>query len=275
MNRVKTLMAGALSMGLVACAGQQRVVKAEDPPVVKVERLFPQPDSLDASKLLVKLSIGNPRASSVHVENISYTIDTGDVAGVIAGAVEVDSSVESEQLAEIEFEVEIPFPKDDPAAYLGVIAQGTVPLEVKGNATFSGLGDIAFERKGAVATPSMPKFIVHDAQAARYGKEGVDMTFFLRLVNENAFTVTVGEVNYSVEIYGKVLKEQSAGIGSTLVAGAAQEFEVSVVLEEKTFPGITKQLKSGKLEYRVFGKVSVDDIEEDFEHPGEIEIDLD
>lgn len=276
MKNMKTMLAASgLLIGSLACASQPKQVKAEDPPVVKIERLFPQPESLDASKLLVKVSIGNPQSEAVMLDSITYSVDTGDIAGVIEGSVPIGSSIESQQLAEAEFEVEVPFPKADPEAYVAVLGAETVPLHVKGQANFSGLGSIPFERKGAVATPSLPKFIVHDAQAARYGKEGVDVTFFLRLINENAFTVTVGEVGYKVEVYDKVLKEQTAGIGSTLVAGAAQEFEVSVVLEEKTYEGITKKLKSGKLNYRVFGDVTVDEIEAPFEHLGEIEIDLD
>lgn len=271
----RLLASAALALAISACASQKDEVKPEDPPIVKVERLFPQPEGLGASKLLVKVSIGNPQSKPITLQDITYTVDTGGVAGVIEGRVPVDSAIDSQQLAEAEFEVEIPFPMKDPDAYMAIIGQSTVPLEVKGSANFAGLGAVAFERKGAVATPSLPKFIVHDAQAARYGKEGLDVTFFLRLINENAFTVTVGEVNYEVEVYDKVLKKQTAGIGSTLVAGSAQEFEVSIVLEEKTFPGVREKLKSGKMPYRVFGRVTVDEIEKEFDLPGEIEIDMD
>ncbi len=275
MDQKMILGATALVLGTWACASQPKQTVAEADPVVKVERLFPQADSLDAAKLLVKVSVGNPRADAVMLNSITYQVDTGDVAGVIEGQVDVNSAVESEQLAEAEFEVEIPFASEDVEAYKAILAQETVPLTVKGNANFDGIGAIPFERAGAVVTPSIPKFVIHDAQAARYGDAGLDVTFFLRLINENTFTVTVSEVNYAVEVYGKKLKEQQAAIGSSLVAGSAQEFEVSVVLEEKTFPGVSKQLKSGVLEYRVVGAVTIDDVEEGFEHPGEIKVDLD
>lgn len=270
----KRWMAALAAAGLAACATPQAAPKAEDPPMVKVDRLFPQPDSLDGSKLAVKVAIYNPRSEPLTLKDITYEVDTKEVAGVIKGREPIDSAVDANQAVETEFMVEIPFPKDDPEVYKAILARGTVPLEVKGSANFEGFGPVAFSRVGAVATPSLPKFIVFDAQAARYGKEGLDVTFFLRLINENAFTVTVGEVDYAVEVYGKKLKEQQAGIGTTLVAGAAQEFEVSVVLEEKSFAGVTQQLKSGKLQYRVVGTVSVNDVEEEFAHEGEIELDM-
>lgn len=272
---MKQVMLSMAAVAMVGCATQQAAPVAEDPPAVKVDRLFPQPDSLDASKLAVKVAIYNPRSKPVRLIDITYEVDTKDVAGVIKGTVPIDSAVDPDQVAEAEFVVEIPFDKSDAAAYMAILAKETVPLEVKGQANFEGVGAVPFTRVGAVATPSLPKFIVHDAQAARYGKEGIDVTFFLRLINENAFTVTVGEVDYALEIYGKKLKEQQAGIGTTLVAGAAQEFEVSAVLEEKTFPGVNAQLKTGKLQYRVTGTVSVNDVEEEFAHEGEIDLDMD
>jgi LEA14-like dessication related protein len=267
-------VAGVL-VGTWACASQPKSTKAEALPVVKVERLFPQAQSLEASLLLVKISIGNPQSEAVTLNTITYEVDTGDVAGVIEGVVDINSAIDSEQLVEAEFEVEIPFSSKDKVAYLANLAEDTIPLTVRGHANFEKLGALPFERAGAVATPSLPKFVIHEAQAARYGDAGLDVTYFLRLINENPFTVTVGDVNYAVEVYGKTLKEQQAGIGATLVSGAAQEFEVSVVLEEATFPGVSKRLKTGTVEYRVFGKLTVGDVEQEFDYPGEINIDLD
>ncbi len=275
MQYKQILTAAAVMVGSLACASQPKVTKAEHPPVVKVERLFPQPQSLEASLLLVKISIGNPQSKAVTLETITYEVDTGDVAGVIEGSIDINSEIDSEQLVEAEFEVEIPFSKEDQEAYKAILAQPTIPLTVRGHANFAELGALPFERAGAVATPSLPKFVIHEAQAARYGDAGLDVTYFLRLINENPFTVIVGDVTYAVEVYGKKLKEQQAGIGATLVAGAAQEFEVSVVLEEATFPGVTKLLKTGSVEYRVFGRLSIGDVEADFDHAGEINIDLD
>ena len=262
MKKIRTTLGVAL-MALAGCAGQQGPAA------------FPQADSLDASKLAVKVAIFNPRSKAVTLTNITYEVDTGDVAGVITGTVPIDSDVDPQQVAEAEFMVEIPFPKSDPEAYKAVLAKQTVQLEVRGKANFAGIGAVEFQRLGAVATPSLPKFVVHDAQAARYGPEGLDLTFFLRLINENAFTVTVSEVDYTVSVYGKQLKEQQAGIGTTLVAGAAQEFEVGVVLEEKSFPGVGKLLKSGKVEYQVAGTVSANDVEEAFSYDAVIDLDMD
>lgn len=275
MDKKVILGAAALVVGTWACASQPKQTVAEGDPVVKVERLFPQPDSLDASKLLVKVSVGNPRSGSITLESITYQVDTGEVAGIVEGKVDINSAIEAGQLAEAEFAVEIPFSTDDPETYKAQLALETIPLTVKGQANFAGLGSFPFERPGAVATPRLPKFVIQEAQAARYGDQGLDVTFFLRLINENSFTVTVSEVNYVIEIYGTKLKEQTAAIGSTLVSGSAQEFEANVVIEEKTFPGVTKKLKSGVLDYRVVGAVTVNEVEEAFEHSGEIKVDLD
>lgn len=277
MDKVNTKMAHAcaavLAMGLVGCAAQKPAAPEPDPQV-KVERLFPKPSSMDSSTLAVKVAVYNPRSKAISLTSMSYSVDTGDVAGVLEGEVEVGATIDPEQVIEAEFDVEIPFPVADQAAYEAVLSAGTVSLMVKGSANFAEVDAVAFERKGAVATPSLPKLVIHDAQAARYGEEGLDVTFFLRLINENAFTVTVGQVDYAVSVYEKELKAQTAGIGVTLVAGAAQEFEVSVVLEEKTFAGVTKKLKSGLVTYEVAGSVSVDEKEYPFSHPGEIKLDM-
>ena len=112
---MKKVMLSMAALAMVGCATQQAAPVAEDPPAVKVDRLFPQPDSLDASKLAVKVAIYNPRSKPVRLIDITYEVDTKEVAGVIKGTVPIDSAVDPDQVAEAEFVVEIPFDKSDAA----------------------------------------------------------------------------------------------------------------------------------------------------------------
>jgi LEA14-like dessication related protein len=118
----------------------------------------------------------------------------------------------------------------------------------------------------------LPKFTVYDAQAARYGTEGLEVTFFLRLINENVFSVTIEQVDYTVAINGKELKSESGAIGTRLPSGAGQEFEVGVVLDPKSFGDVKTILSEGKLDYTVTAKVQVAGLELPFEFSKSIEL---
>lgn len=270
MKRTLTLLAPAAALA-VSCASQQKPVKKEDPIQVRVERLFPQPKSLDASNLQVSLEVYNPKSTAVTLSAIEYTADTGDVAGVLEGTSDVGVSIESGQTAVAQFDIVVPFP-GEAEAYQAALDRETIPVKVAGQANFGDGTVLDFERQGAVATPSLPNLIIHDAQAARYGKTGLDVTFFLRLVNENPFSITVGNVRYTVLIEGEQMKEQQAGIGARLVAGAAEEYEVSIVLDEKSYENVDELLESGVVNYVVRGTVSIKEMEIPFEYDGKVEL---
>ena len=267
MNAMRVLILGATL--LAGCATQ----KAAGPKdvAVRVGQMLPQNKSLDASAIAVKLELFNPRPKGVTIDKIDYQIDTGEVSGVLKGSSDGGATLESQQTAEVEFEQSIPFPEDR-AAYQQVLEKGTIPVNVTGTVHFADGSSADFERQGAVATPSLPKFMVYDAQAARYGEEGLDVTFFLRLVNENVFSVTIEQVEYAVSINGKELKKESSAIGSRLPSGAGQEFEVSVILDPQSFPEVKAILSEGKLDYTVTAKVNVAGLELPFEFTKPIEL---
>jgi LEA14-like dessication related protein len=255
---------------LVSCAGQKSGGGPQDV-AVKVNQLFPRNTSLDASQMGVKLELFNPRSKGVTIEKIQYEIDTGEVSGVVKGTKDGGDTLESQQTAEVEFEQSIPLPKDR-EAYKAVLAGGNIPVSVKGTVHFKDGSSTDFERQGSVGTPSLPKFEITDAQAARYGSEGLDVTFFLRVINENDFSVTIEQVEYAISINGKELKKEAGAIGSRLPSGAAQEFEVSVILDPKTFPEVKGILSAGKLDYTVAATVQVAGLELPFEESKEIQL---
>src|SRR5688572_13666979 len=94
-----------------ACAGQKGGGGPQDV-AVKVNQLFPRNTSLDASQIAVKLELFNPRTQGVTIEKIVYSIDTGEVSGVVKGSKDGGDTLESQQTAEVEFEQSIPLPKD-------------------------------------------------------------------------------------------------------------------------------------------------------------------
>ncbi len=254
-----------------ACASQPKTEAAPEDPVARVDRLLPKAESLSAFAVAVRLEVENPRVEALTIKQIEWALDTGELAGVIKGNTDSDASLEPSQKGELEFRQSIPYPEDKDA-YRALFDKGSLPLDLKGTVTFTDGTQVAFEKKGSVAMPRLPKLVVNDAQAARYGKEGLDVTIFLRLINENDFAVNIGGVNYTVSINGQELKSEQGGIGVRLAQGAAQEFEVGIVLEEKTFKGTKDILAAGKLEYAVKGMIDVAGLELPFEHGDEIKL---
>ncbi|MEQ8274398.1 MAG: hypothetical protein RMA76_44870 [Deltaproteobacteria bacterium] len=270
-------MRWSMTAGIVmalGCASQPKQVETVEDVAVRVDRILPQADSLDASKIGVKLQLANPRGASVSITQIDYKVDTGDIGGVLNGQVAGGTVLESQQITEVEFSQKIPFPEDK-ERYRAVLDEGQILLTVSGNVQFDDGTSATFEKKGAVATPSLPKFVLHDAQAARYGKDGLDVTLYLRLINENVFTVTIDSLEYQVAINGKETKSEQGAIGARLVQGAAQEFAVSIVMDEKAFPNIKEILASGEIEYTVGGNVAVASLQLPIDISGKIEFSTD
>ena len=131
----------------------------------------------------VKVEVYNPRAETVGVKDIAYALQTHEVAGLIEGTVAVNGTLEPEQRATLDFDVDVPLPKgSEVLAKLG--AMEVVPADLSGQVRLGDGSSVSFEKKSGLAIPSLPQFIVFDAQAARYEKKGLDVTLILRLVNE-------------------------------------------------------------------------------------------
>lgn len=269
---MRSLFALSILFLFAGCAAPQKPVESKGVVEVEVERVLPKAESLEASGLEVTLRVVNPTDAPVKIERIDFEVDTKDVAGKLSGSAPSNATIETSQAAEVSFSQSIKFPEDK-EAYQAVISRGTIPLEIRGSVVLSDGRKLPFERKSEVATPTLPQFIVFDAQAARYEEEGLDVTLFLRMVNENVFSVLVETVRYTVYIEEKKIKSEQA-ISVKLLQGAAEEYEVTTILDAKSLEkGKVKAiLASGKIAYKVTGKISMPRLDIPFEHVGEIEL---
>ena len=79
-------------------------------------------------------------------------------------------------------------------------------------------------------------------------------------------------VEYTVEVSGKELRSDEAGVGTRLTAGAAEEYEVSLILDDSSYEGVHALLRSGVVDYIVEGQVRTKDFEVPFRHAAKIEL---
>jgi LEA14-like dessication related protein len=257
---------------IAGCASSQKPVEQKGQISVSVQRVLPKAESLDASGIEVTLRLENPVDEGRKIDRIDYEIDTGDVAGVVKGSTPTNATIEANQAAELSFSQSIKFPEEE-EAYKAVLARGTIPLAIKGAIVLGDGTKLTFDKKTEIATPTLPQFIVFDAQAARYEKEGLDVTLFLRMVNENVFPVTIESVRYTVFVADKKIKSEQA-IGVRLLQGGAEEYEVTTILDGKSFEKgkIKEVIASRKIGYKVSGKIDLPRLDIPFEHVGEIEL---
>lgn len=264
-----TLAAASL---LTACATPQAGGGGKGGAIaVAVDRVMPMNESLDASAVEVTLRVANPTEKPMKIQSIEYEIDTLDVAGKIPGTADVSADLEADQTAELRFRQSIPFPKEA-EAYKAILDKKTIPANVSGKLKLVTGESFAFEKASEVATPLLPRFEVHDAQAARYGKEGVDVTIFLRLVNDNVFPVLIQGVVYTVFVADKELKTEQAAVGVRLLPAAAEEYEAGSQLDASSFDKAKLKdiLTTKKVSYKVVGKIEIERLTLPFEHTGEI-----
>ena len=116
--------------------------------------------------------------------------------------------------------------------------------------------------------------MVHEAQAARYGKTGVDISLFLRLINENVCGLSVEGVDYTGELNGKEIKKEQAALGIKLLGSAAEEYEMTTILDDSTLgrKELKALLKEKIVRYRVYGVLELDFIKIPFGHSGEVKL---
>lgn len=260
---------------VVACAGPQKAAGPALAPTAEVDRLFPMAESLDASAVEVTILLENPTDEALTVKDIAYTLDSGDVGGIQEGTAESGATVGPKQKIELKFKHSIPFP-GDAAAYSAVLDRQTIPINLDGTITLSNGEEVEFERVGEVATPTLPKLVVNDAQAARYGTEGVDVTIFLRLVNDNPFSVLVQSCEYTIYVEDIEARSDTAAVGTRLLPAAGEEYEFSrqITGKDPKFGDVLakKVLASGKVNYRIEGKIDLARLSIPFKHEGTIEL---
>ncbi|MEL7368514.1 MAG: LEA type 2 family protein [Myxococcota bacterium] len=219
----------------------------------------------------MSVAVFNPRSTPLGLKRVDYTLNGGTWLKKVTGSAFPEGLLEPGQAGEVEFTEPMAFAADK-ATYLATLERGTIPIELSGVVTFADDSTATFDRQGAIAAPSLPRLIVHDAQAARYdGGKGFEVTLFLRLVNENSFTVIVDELRYAVEIDGQQVKK-GKDVGVRLVAGAVSEYEESALIDEEKFgrAGVRAVQANGKVNYRVKGAVDIRGFETPFEYSGEV-----
>lgn len=271
---MKNLALGLATLSLFsACASAPTATGPVEGLRVQVSQVLPVNESLDSSAIEVVLRLENPTEDAVTVEKVDYKLDTDDVAGVVSGSAESGAEIGPGQSAELRFRQSLAFPEEE-AAYRAILQREEIPVNLSGVLTMADGDDVPFERVTSVATPTLPKMIINDIQAARYGREGVDLTMFLRLVNENMFAVLIEGATYTVTVQDKEVRTEQAGVGVRLVGGAAQEFPVNVVLDEKRFDKETMKriLQAGRISYKVAGNIELKRLTIPFEYEGEIQL---
>ncbi|MCC7382664.1 MAG: LEA type 2 family protein [Deltaproteobacteria bacterium] len=258
---------------LLGCSSTQKNQGEADTLLVEVDRILPEAESLDASAVEVTLLLANPTDSAIDIEGVTYRIDTQDVAGLLEGTVEAEARIEAGQRSELKFKQSVPFPSDQ-AAYEAILKRQTIPVDLKGEVELSNGSTIEFARAGEVATPSLPRAEVSDPQAARYGSDGVDVTLYLRVINDNVFPILLQNVQYTVYVDDKKVRSETASMGQRMVPSSAEEYEISKTITptgtEFSAQDLKKILEGGSLTYKIEGEIAIARLTVPFEHSGTI-----
>jgi LEA14-like dessication related protein len=240
---------------LLACASGSKEPLA--PIQVDVDRIIPATQGMRKARVRAKLTITNPRQIPVTVSKVEYLVKTENLEPAMEGrsTLTPNSELPPESAAQVELSQDLSLP-EEPEALLGALRLEEILVEMQGTIYFADGTSTSFSRKGSIAPPNLPRFVVHEAQTSIYEGEGIDVTFYLRLINENPFSVVVETASYEVVLEGKKVSEGTAGIGIRLTQGAVQEYEVSVTVDEKNFGKDWKSmLDQSSLDYEMQGKL--------------------
>lgn len=243
---------------LLACASGPKEPLA--PIEVEVERIIPATQGLRRASVRAKITITNPREVPVTISKVEYLVRTEDLEPAMEGrsTLTPNSELPPRSAAQVELSQDLALP-EAADALLGALRKEEILVEMQGTISFSDGTSTSFSRKGSIAPPNLPRFVVHEAQTSIYEGEGIDVTFYLRLINENPFSVVVENASYEVILEGKKVSEGTAGIGIRLTQGAVQEYEVSVTVDEKTFgKGWKAMLDKPSLAYAMKGELAME-----------------
>lgn len=242
---------------------------------VEVDRLFPTIEGMDEVSVKAKIVLTNPRETAAVLTAIEYTV-TPDPESNLApqsGRLDVEQPLPPQQALSTEVVQTIPLPLGE-EGYLDLIELNTAPVTLTGVARFADGTTTEFEKNGSIAFPNIPEIIVYESQAAKYGEEGLDVTFYLRLTNENPFGTVVDTATYEVLLDGTKVREGTAGIGIRLPQGSVQEYEVNTSIDAASFGAdYTRYLDMDSFPYVVRGQVVIAGMKVPYEHRGEIELD--
>jgi len=260
----------ALSLGAAGCAASEPAGPLE-PVEVRVDRLYPTIESMEEVLVTAKIVLTNPRATAATLTAIDYTLTPESELEPVSGRIEVAQPLEAGQALSTEIEEAVSLPLGE-EGYLELVRRNTLPIQLSGVARFGDGSTSEFSKNGAIAFPNVPELVVYESQAASYEEQGVDVTFYLRLTNENPFGTVVDRATYEVYLDGKKVSEGTAGIGIRLPQGSVQEYEVNTSIDESTFgDDYARYLDVESFPYEVKGQVVVSGMELPFSHRGTIE----
>lgn len=263
-------LAGALLAG--ACAGG-RPSGPLPAPEVQVERLVPSVDSMEQVSVTTKMTVRNPRETPVTIRAVQYSVKALEgPEWSVSNALQAGQELGSGQTVSVSLEQPIDLPAER-EPYLAMLAMETIPVRMEGVLSLEDGTETPFEKRGSIAPPNMPRFVVYEAQAAVYAEEGVDVTFYLRLINENPFGVVVESAEYAIQIDGKEVAEGTAGIGVRLPAAGVQAYEVNVSIDESTWgDGWEQKMDASSLAYEMNGRLTMPNVQIPVEESGTIEL---
>ncbi|MEM1023245.1 MAG: LEA type 2 family protein [Myxococcota bacterium] len=257
---------------LIACASGSN--EPLPPPEVKVERIIPSTQSLREANVRAKIRITNPRELPVTIAKVEYLVRTENLDTPIEGrsTLTPNSELPGKSAAEVELSQDLAFP-EAAEAFLAAAGKEEILVQMEGAISFGDGTSASFIRKGSIAPPNLPRFVVHEAQSSIYEGEGIDVTFYLRLINENPFSVVVENASYEIVMSGKKVAEGTAGIGIRLTQGAVQEYEVNVTVDETSFgKGWKSMLDQESLSYSMTGELVMENFNLPVEQNGSIDL---
>ena len=217
----------------------------------------------------MRLEIENPSAVPVSIGKIHYRFHVPELDYVDEGVVEGGDVVAARQTVELEFAIFAPLPE---AKLRQIIGRGFLKGEVQGRISFAANQVVGFRKKVRAETPQLLTVILHDAELARVDDSRLYISLFLRVVNPNAFSVSLEGLQYKIFVGDEALRDQTAMIGTRVLQGAAQELELSLKLNAKKSRVARKVLEGGALKYRVAGELSVRGLSAPFDLAGELKL---
>lgn len=248
------------------CATTSDAMTADEALAVEVRSLVPEATALTETRLRVVLAVRNLSRRSVQLDRIEHTIRPEDTAltGVEQQTTMLETALGAGESAELAFEQDVDLSAAPDLSAL--LAKEAIPAELEGLLWAEGK-KIPFRQGTSLDLPRVPEVELHDAQAAHYDGEGVTLTFFLRLHNRNAFPIDVGSVRYALSVNSAELRSDTTAVGARLIAQAAEEYEVSVIL-----PADAQKKTALEIPYRVEGAVEAGGLRSPFEHQGALKI---
>ncbi len=253
-------LSSLLSLSLSsACARTQQAGPAPEAPSLEYGRVRTASQDLADFTVVFEATLQNPTAAPVRVRGAHYQLSSEDE---ILAEGDADLDVTAAPGGKASFEITVPVHYARDADEIRAFASTKVlPLLLEAT-LHSDAGEIAFSRAGRVRSPRLPYVDLQDPDAARQRLDAIAAVFRIAVHNDNPFTLKLDGLHYTLSVEGKVLSEDTLGLGEPIPPSSIGVYEVPVDLTEETLPGIGGILKEkNALDYKVEGTLRVQDVE--------------